>query len=501
MGNYKWRGLAADIGASGGKTFVGEFDGKRLVQREIHRFENHPVKVLDTLHWDILRLYQHVLDSIQIAKHFISLDGQEIATMGIDSWAVDYGLIDASGGLLGNPVHYRDLRTNGVMEQITKELSAASVFAATGIQFLSFNTIYQLVAMERNHNPQLQQAQKLLLIPDLLRYFLTGVISTEYTNATTTQLVDPRTRDWNWSLLETLGLPQHIFTSIHQPGSQVVALRPDINRELGVSHLRCVSVATHDTASAVTAIPTLHARFAYVVCGTWSLFGTEVKFPVMNEKALQLNFTNEGGTSGFRLLKNIMGLWLLQELQNEWEREDRPLSWEQTIQLAKEATPFQSLIDPDDPRFLAPGNMSSRIGEFCRESGQLVPSSQGEFVRCVLESLTLKYRWTLDQLHDLLGYSIQALHLVGGGIRNELLCQWTANACQLEVLAGPIEASATGNLLMQLVATGELSDVFQARELVRQSIELKRYEPTSSTAWHEAYLRFRSLVKESLNVL
>ena len=496
-----WCGAAVDIGASGGKVFLGHFDGEFLIQQEVHRFRNEPVRVLGTLYWDILNLYRELSQGLHAVVRRIKEDGFLLSSLGIDSWAVDFGLLDKSGALVGNPVHYRDGRTAGVMERVMGRLGAKTFFEMTGIQFLPFNTVYQLVAMLESQDPHIGYAETLLLIPDLLAYFLTGERGTEFTNATTTQLLNVHTRNWNTEVMERLGIPERIFSPIHAPGQSILPLRSDVANEMGVGDARLVSVATHDTASAVVAVPSRCQHFAYISSGTWSLMGTEVDHPILTEESLRQGFTNEGGFDGrYRLLKNIMGLWLLQELQREWEAQGQFQSWQTLMQKAASAPALTYFIDPDDPRFLSPGAMTVRIAEFCRETNQNAPISIGEFVRTVLESLALKYRWTLQRLEGLLNHSVDVLHIVGGGSQNVLLCQWTANACHRLVVTGPMEASAVGNLLVQLMTAGEVRGITEARELTGRSFPLQEYQPVNPQTWDEAYTRFQVFIRERFTV-
>ncbi|OYD07153.1 rhamnulokinase [Paludifilum halophilum] len=487
-----WKGLAVDLGASSGRVLTGEFDGERLNVGEVHRFENKPVSLLGTLYWDLLHLYQQVLLGIgRVRKE----DGP-IVSLGVDSWAVDYGLLDRSGHLLSNPVHYRDRRTEGIMEKVGRQIPREEIFRQTGIQFLPFNTLCQLSAMRETGHPHLEQAHTLLMIPDLFHYFLTGEKVTEFTNATTTQLYDPTRGTWSRPLLDRMDIPRHLFTGIVPPGTELGRLLPLVSEELGGMDFSVVSVATHDTGSAVAAVPSSSDSYAYLSCGTWSLLGTEVNQPVLSERALSLNFTNEGGVEGsFRLLKNIMGLWLLQEIKREWEREGVFYTWDELMDETGEAEPFTAFIDPDDPQFLAPGGMSGRIRESCRRSGQPIPDSNGALIRTVTESLVMKYRWVLNHLEELVGKKMDVLHMVGGGIQNERLCQWTADACGRPVIAGPIESSGAGNLIVQLMAAKEVASLSEGRELVARSFPRRTYEPSSTTAWNEAYDRFQKVLQ------
>jgi rhamnulokinase len=482
--------LAFDLGASSGRALIGELKDGRMTVTEIHRFPNDPVQTGGRLYWDILRLLHEVKQGILKARLAGYGDLQGIA---IDSWAVDFGLIGANGELLANPYHYRDHHTDHIMDEVHAMVGGrAELFSRTGIQFLTFNSINQLFAMRKAGSPLLDQAQALLMIPDLLGYFLTGVRQSEFTNATTTQLFNPINQNWDDTLIAKLGLPRRLFTDVVQPGTIVGPLLPDVCEELGVGPIPFIATTEHDTGAAVAAVPADSGDFAYLSCGTWSLLGTEVAQPVLNERALALNFTNEGGYGNtYRLLKNIMGLWLIQECLRMWKKEGNELSYEQMVAQAEQAAPFRSLIDPDDAVFLNPANMPQQIREYCRKAGQPVPESAGEIVRCVLESLALKYRYVLECTEQLAGKRFAKLNMVGGGINNKLLCQFTANAIGRPVEAGPTEGSGIGNLLVQWLALGEIADIKQARAIVRDSFPLDTYTPHAQAEWDRVYTAWR----------
>ncbi|CAM4242097.1 rhamnulokinase [Paenibacillus endophyticus] len=480
--------LAFDLGASSGRALLGRLNNGKIEVEELHRFPNDPVQVGDRLQWDILRLLHELKQSLLKVKH----REIELQSLAIDSWAVDFGLIGSNGELLGNPYHYRDHHTDGVMEQVAGELTASVIFEKTGIQFLPFNTIYQLAALKKADSPLLRDAKHFLMIPDLLRYFLTGEMYNEFSNATTTQLYNPLTESWDAELIQAIGLSPDLFGSVVQPGAHMGSLRTSLCEELGIESVPVYAAAEHDTGSAVVAVPSLDRSFAYLSCGTWSLMGTEVNAPVINELAQQLNFTNEGGAYGtFRLLKNIMGLWVLQECRRAWERAGISYTFPELVKLADESEPFGAFIDPDDPLFLHPGDMPARIAEYCLRTGQKPPESNGAIVRCVLESLALKYRCVLELTEQLSGQAFGGLHMVGGGIQNTLLCQWTANAIGKPVWAGPVEGSAIGNLVVQWIASGELADIWEARRVIRDSFPVDTYEPEQPGAWESAYVAFR----------
>ncbi|MCG5213746.1 rhamnulokinase [Streptosporangium sp. KLBMP 9127] len=448
---------AVDLGASSGRVMTVELSGGEVRLAETHRFANRPVRAGGTLYWDVLSLYQGVLDGLRRA-------GPGVSSIGLDSWAVDYGLLDGGGRLLGNPVHYRDERAAGIMERVVAELGADTLYATSGLQFLPFNTIYQLLA------DRLDGAETLLMIPDLLTYWLTGSVGAEVTNASTTGLYDVRTGEWARPLMDRLGLPGRILPPLRQPGTPAGTLRADLD----LGPIPVTAVASHDTASAVVAVPAATDRFAYISSGTWSLVGVELPAPVLSEAGRLANFTNEAGVDGTtRYLRNVMGLWILQECLRVWGGPDLPA----LLAEAGQAPPYQAVIDPDDPSFLPPGDMPARIAEFCARTGQRPPEGRPAVVRCVLESLALAYRRALRDAVRLSGRDVEVIHVVGGGARNELLCRLTADACGLPVLAGPVEAAALGNALIQARARGEVGDLAELRALVRRSEPIAAYEP------------------------
>jgi rhamnulokinase len=487
--------LAFDLGASSGRALIGELllDGAgetRLNITEVHRFPNVPVHIGDHLYWDILLLLQEVKTGIR--KAFQA--GFKPESFSIDTWGVDFGLLDRNGELLGNPYHYRDSQTEGLIEEVCDLIGREKLFLESGLQFMPFNTIYQLYAMKKANSPKLEQAATLLLTPDLLMYFLTGEKVCEFTMATTTQLFNPVTRSWNTGLMDQLGIPSHIFLDPLHPGISFGQLTAAVRDELDVPAMKAVSVGSHDTESAVAAVPTRSRNFAYLVCGTWSLLGTELQEASIKLETLESNFSNEGGVGGtYQLLKNIMGLWLLQECKRKWDLEGKVKSFSDLVKSAERSSAFRSIIDPDDLRFMNPGNMLEEIQAYCRDTKQPVPFTEGETVRCILESLALRYRASLEQAEKIANVTFTGLHMVGGGIQNELLCQFTANAIGRPVWAGPIEASAIGNMLVQFTAIHELADMREARELVRRSFPVLTYEPQDFKVWEEAFRRFSEL--------
>ncbi|MDX2547938.1 rhamnulokinase [Streptomyces sp. WI04-05B] len=469
---------AVDLGASSGRVMVGRVGPDTLELAEAHRFVNRPVRVPEGLRWDVLALYAGVLDGLRAAGR--------VDSVGIDSWAVDYGLLDAEGVLLGNPVHYRDARTEGVAEKVWATVPAAELYAATGLQYAPFNTLYQLTAAR--DTAQLAAAERLLLIPDLLTYWLTGEAGTELTNASTTQLIDPRTRDWAHDVARKLDIDLGLFAPLRRPGDPAGVLRAEVLEETGLTGpVPVTTVGSHDTASAVAAVPAVDERFAYICTGTWSLAGLELKAPVLSEESRVANFTNELGLDGtVRYLRNIMGLWLLQECVRAWGNPDLG----DLLRAAAEAPGLRSVVDAGDAAFLAPGRMPERIAEACRASGQPVPGTPGEITRCILDSLALAHRRAVSDAQRLAGHDVDAVHIVGGGARNALLCQLTADACGLPVVAGPAEAAALGNVLVQARAHGLVGDRTDMRRLLARTQPLTRYEPSGDpAAWRAAEAR------------
>lgn len=469
---------AVDLGAASGRVITGRIGPGLLAANEVSRFPNTAVQVRETLHWDVLGLYQHVLDGLRAAGPADSI--------GIDSWAVDYGLLDAEGLLLGNPVHYRDSRTDGVLDRVLRDISSAELYRATGLQLLPFNTAFQLHAAR--DTAQLAAAGAMLLIPDLLCYWLTGSIGAERTNASTTQLLSVHSGQWDTDLARRLGIRPEILPPLREPG---IPIGP-ADARLGLGPALVTAVASHDTASAVVGVPASNDRFAYISCGTWSLAGVELPGPVLSEASREANFTNEVGVDGtIRYLRNIMGLWLLQECLRVWRPEPEV---ETLLRAASREPAFRSVIDVNDPVFLPPGDMPARIAQDCRRTGQPVPQTPAEITRCVLDSLALAHRATLADAQRLSRRDVDIVHIVGGGARNELLCQLTADACGLPVLAGPVEATALGNILVQARALGAAGETLgELRELVRATHKLRRHEPRGDAAsWSAAAARLPS---------
>jgi rhamnulokinase len=482
--------LAIDLGAESGRGVLGLFDGQTVRLQEVHRFPNSPVALLDALHWDALRLHGEILNSLRRCTEYGGVD-----SVGVDTWGVDFALLGRGGVMLGNPRHYRDPHTEGVMEAAFRTMPAAELYRRTGLQFMRFNTLFQLIALKRDHSPVLEGAETLLFMPDLFHYFLTGLKVNESTDASTSQLLDPRTRRWAFDVAEAFGLPTELLGTLVPPGTVLGPLRNSVATETGLTPVPVVAPATHDTAAAVAAVPAAGESWAYISSGTWSLMGAEIDEPLLTPEALAANFTNEGGVGGWvRFLKNIMGLWLVQECRRAWERAGKSYGYDELARLAESAPAFVSLVDPDHGSFILPPSMPAALADFCRRTGQPAPTEPGPVVRCCLESLALKYLWVLEKLESLLGRRLDVIHVVGGGCRNALLCQFTADACDRPVKAGPVEATALGNVLTQALGLGLVSSPADIREVVRRSSDVQTYEPHEPGRWREQYERFGKLM-------
>ncbi|MFQ5795817.1 MAG: rhamnulokinase family protein [Candidatus Bipolaricaulia bacterium] len=485
--------LAVDLGSSNGRVLLSRWDGTRFDLNKLHRFTNGPVNLLGHLHWDALRLWAEI--KVGLARYAAQFDSP-LAGVGVDTWGVDFALLDATGQLLGNPYHYRDSRTDGMPELAFQRVPRRHIFEQTGIQFMQINTLFQLFSMLQADDPQLDVADTLLMMPDLFHYWLTDRKAVEYTEATTSQMFHSRERRWATDLLTQLGMPTHILPPIVAPGTVLGNLRPEVMDEVGLHQpVPVIAPGSHDTASAVAAIPGLDVHSVYISSGSWSLMGVEIPEPIINDQTLALNFTNEGGVANtIRLLKNVAGLWLLQESRRQWQREDDDYSWDELLALAEQAEPFRSLVDPDADDFLSLGDMPAAIRVYCRRTGQPEPASVGAVVRCCLESLALKYRWVLDALETLIGRRLETIRIAGGGSQNRLLSQFTADACQRLVVTGPVEATALGNVMLQAIATGHLPDVSTGRQAIAASVDQGQFEPGPRAAWEEAFARFKDLL-------
>ncbi len=481
--------LAFDFGASNGRAMLGRFDGERIFLDEVHRFSNDPVRITGTLYWDTPRQFFEITQGIRAA-------GKDFISIGIDTWGVDFGLFDKAGRLLENSVHYRDNRTDAMMDEVFGIISPEELYSRTGIQFQQFNSLFQLFHLAKYRPELLERADKLLFVPDMFGYFLTGNTVSEYSIASTAQMLNPHTADWDLPLMDKLGIPTRLLSDIVQPGSTLGMLQPSVCDELNTHSVPVISVAGHDTASAVIAVPETGTDHIYISSGTWSLMGVESDTPVVSETARKYNFTNEGGYNRkIRLLKNIMGMWLIQESRRHWNRNGQNLTYDAIDRAVEEAEPFRSIVDPDLPELFTPGNMPARIQDICRRTGQPVPETVGQVARCIYESLALKYRMVYDEITELTGKKHSCIHIVGGGLKNLMLNKLTANAVGIPVVTGPIEATALGNIAVQLIASGELKSLDEARTVIGRSFPDERtvYNTTDRTGWDDALERMRSI--------
>lgn len=485
------RVLAFDFGASSGRAIIGCFDGEKITLEEVHRFSNDPVSVGGTVYWDVLRLFHEIKQGIIKARMAGGFD-----SIGIDTWGVDFGLIDAEGKLMENPIHYRDKRTVGLVEESFRTMPKEKQYGITGIQFMELNTIYQLIALKKYRPWMLERADKMLFMPDLFAYMLTGKMCAEYSIASTSQIIDLQTGSWSKELLDAFGIKESLFAPLVKPGTVLGTLTPEICEECGVESVPVISVCGHDTQSAITSVPCEDGNFAFLSSGTWSLFGTELEKPIVNETSLNINITNEGGfddTVGF--LKNIIGLWLIQESRRQWQRQGEDYSYADLEREALAAEPFRCFIDPDAPEFVPHGNIPKRVQEFCEKTGQYVPQTVGEIMRCIYESLAMKYKLTFEKLKECTERDYPVIHVIGGGTKDTLLCQLTANSCNRTVKAGPIEATVMGNVAVQLMSADAVASISEARRIVADSSELKTYIPTDVDKWEEAYQSFLKIAK------
>jgi rhamnulokinase len=485
--------LACDLGAESGRLMLGTLQDGKLALEEIHRFPNVPIQVDGSLHWDIGRLFRDFKSGLKKAGQL----RLPLSSISCDTWGVDYLLFDSTGAVMTPAFHYRDSRSARGVENAYRKVKWQTIFAETGIQFMPFNTLFQLAA----ESPErLERAERMLLVGDGFNFLLSGVAKAEESLASTSQLYDPRTRSWSEHLIDALNLPLRLFPRIIPSGTRLGPLRSEIAEETGLQSLDVLATCSHDTGAAVVAVPALASggEWAYVSSGTWSLMGVELSAPVITDKCRDLNFTNEIGYGGsVRLLKNIIGLWVVQECRREWAKAGREFDYAALTQLAAAAPPFESLINPADLRFLSPGEMPGKIASFCLETGQSVPVEPGPAIRCVLESLALLYRRTCRQMETIIGHGIGQLHIVGGGSKNTLLNQFTANALQIPVVTGPVEATAAGNILVQALTLGHLASLKAARQVVRDSVPLSIFQPREVEAWNAAYERFEKLMSKT----
>lgn len=477
------RVLAVDFGASSGRVMLGVYDGNRITVQELHRFSNDPVTVNGTMYWDALRLFHEIKQGMVKAKAYGS-----VQSIGVDTWGVDFGLLDEKGYLLENPVHYRDGRTEGILEKGFLRIPREHFYEITGVQFMEINTAFQLLALLEERPELLERADCLLLMPDLFNYFLSGVKKSERSIVSTTQMGDPFAPGWVDEVVERFGIPQKILTEVVPTGTCLGPLRKEIQEELGVAPMEVIAVAGHDTQCALTAVPAKEEDFIFVSCGTWSLFGTELECPALAGESEKRNITNEIGAEGrTSFLKNIIGLWLVQESRRQWIREGKEYSFSELEKMAEAAEPFQCLIDPDAPEFVPAGNIPERIREYCRRTGQKEPQTIGEFVCCINESLALKYRYTLEEIKACTHKDYHVIHMVGGGIQSGLLCRFTAYASGIPVIAGPVEATVFGNIAIQLMAKGVIRDLKEARKVIADSEQPVVYEPQDREEWDRVY--------------
>jgi len=482
------RYVAFDLGAESGRSILATLDAQKLALSETHRFANPHGRMNGHDHWDLLAQWEQIKTGLKKSLEI----SREIAGIGIDTWGVDFGLLDSDGNVLGNPFMYRDSRLNGMMDQVFSILPREEIFKSTGIQFMQINSLYQLFAMRSS--PLLKIADKMLFVPDLFNYLFTGRKVAEYSIASTSQMLDARSGKWATGMLEKLGLPTGLLPEIVPSGSVLGPVQKDVAEHLNCGEIPVIAPATHDTGSAVVAVPAGSDSWCYISSGTWSLMGVELSSPIVNETSAALNYTNEGGYGGtIRFLKNIMGLWLVQECRRDLLSRGNDYSYAELTKMAGEAKPFAAIINPDHEPFLSAGQMPAKIAEFCRSTNQNAPESVGALIRACLEGLALTYRKTLEGLEKVLGRRIDTIHILGGGTQNELLNQMTADACQRRVVAGPIEATAIGNVLVQALALGDVKSLAEARAIVRNSFPMKYYEPRDSAIWQAAYARYRDI--------
>lgn len=480
--------IAVDLGAESGRVMLGRMADGRLALEQIHRFSNGPVEERGSLRWDFDRLLSEIKTGIGRAA---KKAGGRVRGIGVDTWGVDFGLLGTDGQLIEKPYHYRDSRTNGMMEKAFQQMPKRRIYESTGIQFMQLNSLYQLLAMRMADSDALARADRLLFMADLFSYFLCGKALGEYTLASTSQMMDMRTGKWSEPIFEELALPMRIMPEIVMPGTVIGDLTDEVAKQIGCGKIPVIAVGSHDTASAVLGVPGRGDKWAYLSSGTWSLMGVELPNAIINDKTFRYEFTNEGGVENtIRLLKNIMGLWLVQECKRQWQREGQDLSYGELTQMASQAAPFYGHLDCDGSDFLAPGDMPARINEYLSRTGQKPTSDKGQMLRVILESLALRYRSVLKAIEDVTGSEIDVLHIVGGGIQNELLCQFTADAIGRKVITGPIEATAIGNILMQAKAAGQLKSIDEAREVIRNSFELKEYQPQDTALSEKQYSKF-----------
>jgi rhamnulokinase len=480
--------LAIDLGAESGRVVLGRLQNDRFDLKEVYRFANGPIKLGSSIHWDVLNIWQEIKRGMALAARE---SGNSLISLGVDTWGVDFGLLDNADNLIGNPYHYRDRRTEGMVDAVSKVVSTDEIYRQTGIQIMPINTLYQLASMAASESSALAVARSLLTMPDLFNFWFTGEKVTEYTIATTTQCFNPADHTWAWDIIKKLEIPSYIFNDVVSPGTCLGTIQKSVAEEIGFGKIEVVAVASHDTQSAIVGIPAKKQDYIYISSGTWSLIGIEVDIPVITELSQSYELTNEGGYNDkFCLQKNIMGLWLLQECRREWSMQGQVYTYDDLTEMAKPAAPFQSFINPVDPRFINTGDMIGRIQEFCRKSKQPVPQNEADIVRCIFESLALEYRQVVEQISSMTGRSLDVIHIIGGGARNSLLNQFTANATGRKVIAGPIEATAMGNILVQAISTGHIDSLEEGRDVIRRSVETHEYSPIDTASWENASIKY-----------
>ncbi|MEA3326530.1 MAG: rhamnulokinase family protein [Chloroflexota bacterium] len=492
--------LAIDLGAESGRAILGALSNDRIELSEIHRFTTGPVNLPtkypagesrnvnddSSLVWDFVRFWQEIMHCIRNVSQEV-----KVTSVGVDTWGVDFALLDKNGLLLSTPFHYRDSRTNGMMEKAFEKLSRERIYEITGIQFMQLNTLYQLYSLVYDDSPLMKIANKFLMIPDLINYWLTGRAVSEFTEATTSQIFDTRQGQWSGEIIQAMGFPQHIFPEIIEPGTIIGPMRASLTKELGCD-LMVVAPPTHDTASAVAAIPAETDDFIWISSGTWSIIGTNMTEPVINAQSYASNFTNEGGVAGnFRFSKNVTGLWLVQQCRSQWQKEGKDFTYTELTALAKDAPHLKTIIDPDYSEFLHMGSMIEKIIQYCHLTVQPVPENEGEMIRAVLQGLALRYRYVIEQLEELSGKKTKTIHIVGGGTKNKLLNQFTADALGRKVITGPIEATATGNIIVQAIAMGDIHNWQEGVSIIKNSFDIQTYLPGDRSDWEIAYERFK----------
>ncbi len=494
LNTVKKRILAMDYGASGGRGIIGEYNGSNLNLIEVHRFENNPVFAGETMYWDVLRLIHELKNALGQADREGGVD-----SLSIDTWGVDFGLLDEYGSLIGNPVHYRDKRTHGMMDIAHEYMSGDEIYNITGIQAMELNTLYQILALKKNTQAILERAKTLLLMPDLMGYFLTGTGIAEYSIASTTQILDAESKAWSKDIIKAFGIDSSMLPNVEKSGTVLGSLLSGIKSELSLhSEPKVIAGLGHDTQAAMLAVPAAEEDFVFISCGTWAIFGTEISAPIINQESGSFNLSNEGGFNDkISFLKNIVGTWLIQESRNQWRREGKEYSFSDLEELAGREESFASVINPDDPEFASAGDMPKRIREYCARTNQSVPGTPGAIVRSINESLALTYRYALGQISKCTGKTYHKIYVVGGGSQSKLLCQMTADATGAVVSAGPVEATVLGNISAQLIASGELSSAAEARSVISQSLTMNTYEPRVSSDWDKAYERYLKLRSES----